>query len=119
MDQIAYEDRLHRQRLVRQSERAMAVMRAALLSKPEPAQAEPARKPFRQIIRDTAREHNVGPADILSSSRYRNIVVARHEAIRRVAAAYPKFSTPKLGRIFGRSHWTILHALGRLGRQKK
>lgn len=71
------------------------------------------------IIAACARRHRVSVADILGPRRFKHIVAARWEAIRAVAAEFPEFSTPRLGRIFGRDHTTILWALGRTARARR
>lgn len=73
-----------------------------------------AREPKR-IIAQVAAEHGRTVADILGVSRLRVIVEARHDAIAAVHVAHPKMSLPRLGRIFGRDHTTILHVLRRKG----
>ena len=75
--------------------------------------AETPRQRARRIVSDVAREHRV-PLDYLyGPQRYRWIKDARYAAIRTVAAEFPRWSSTQLGRLFGRDHTTILHALGR------
>jgi chromosomal replication initiation ATPase DnaA len=69
-----------------------------------------------KIIKDVAEVHGVTVRDIFEKSREKKKVLARHEAIRRVAAAWPKSSTTHLGAFFNRDHTTILYALGRTTR---
>ena len=63
------------------------------------------------IIRNTAAKHNVRPDEILGPRRHKQIVAARHEAVRR-AYFETRFSSTQLGRIFKRDHSTILYACG-------
>jgi chromosomal replication initiation ATPase DnaA len=72
----------------------------------------------RQIIQSVARLHQVKVAELMGRRRFRPIVRARQDAIRRVAEAKPHLSISQLGRIFDRDHSTILWAMGRLSRQQ-
>jgi chromosomal replication initiation ATPase DnaA len=81
---------------------------------------------LRAIVYDTAREHGLSVRDIMSRERLAPTVAARHEAIRRVAAHVQWSPTnrpgkvwgaARIGRLFGRDHTTILHALDRLAPQ--
>lgn len=68
----------------------------------------------RAIITRCAARHGVTAEDITGHSRTKRFVVARWEALRLVSEAFPSFSTPRLGQIFGnRHHTSILYALGR------
>lgn len=70
---------------------------------------------IRKVIEEVCERHDVNYNDIMSKSRFAHIVAARHEAIVRVAAAFPWMSLPKLGRVFGRDHTSIMHALDKFG----
>jgi chromosomal replication initiation ATPase DnaA len=67
----------------------------------------------RLIVEETAEKHGVPPREILSSSRNRQVVAARTEAIYRTKAAKPIASAPTIGKWFGRDHTSILAALSR------
>lgn len=77
----------------------------------------------RALVRSVLREEALRaglPANALSGRlRTRAAVAARSAAIERVAALYPQASSVVLGRMFGRHHTTILHALGRTARARK
>lgn len=79
----------------------------------------PANPRPKEIIAAIAIQHGVTVADILGSSRRRNIVKARHEAMAQVydrcRVMGERRSLPDLGRIFGgRDHTTCLHALRKM-----
>lgn len=67
--------------------------------------------PARDIIAEVARRHGVKYGEILGPRGPRSITAVRTEAIREVADARPDLSMVAIGRIFGRDHTTILHAL--------
>lgn len=71
----------------------------------------------RAIIREVTAQYGSSLHEVLGPSRAGNVVKARYAAIRAVAQARPRMSTPELGRIFRRDYSTILHALGRLSRR--
>lgn len=66
------------------------------------------------IVDQVAAGHGLTRAQILGPDRKRPLVIARHEAMRAVAAAYPSMSSPCIGRLFNRDHSTVLYALGRI-----
>lgn len=72
-----------------------------------------AREP-RRIIARTVALFGFTRDEVLSPRRTRAIVRARWAAIAAVKAEHPGFTLPKLGRIFGRDHTAILHALRRM-----
>lgn len=92
--------------------------------KPEPP--KPAKpvvyKPFKTsvylpriqaILKEEADEHYTTPEEIISKSRLRNVVWARHDAVFRIYEEMD-ISTIQLGRFFGdRDHSTIVHAVQR------
>ncbi len=71
----------------------------------------------RAILRDVSEHHDVPVSDIIGPRKYRHIVRARRDAMRRVSAAKPHFSTTQIARIFNRHHTTVLHHLGRITRR--
>ena len=71
------------------------------------------REQMMQVVARVAGEHGVTVADIMSRSRKANLVLARYDAIASVERQFPGISSVMLGRLFGRDHTTILHALGR------
>lgn len=86
---------------------------------PTPTTA-PARKPSRVIIREVAAAHGLTAADITGPSRKRPIMLARCEAIRKVAAEWPNLSYPVLGLLFGgRDHTTIMNHLDKTGQGRQ
>lgn len=64
-----------------------------------------------QTVNDAAAEHKVSFQDIMGDSRKRHIVQARHDAIRRVKAAFPHLSLPSMGKVFGLDHTTVMYVL--------
>jgi chromosomal replication initiation ATPase DnaA len=71
------------------------------------------------IIARCAARHGYTAEQLKAKGRSKPLVAARNEAIALVAKCFPDFSMPHIGKIFGgRDHTTILHALGRLGRQR-
>lgn len=62
-----------------------------------------------RIIQEVARKHGVLTEDILSRSKSRSFVLARHEAMIR-ARRETQCSYPELGRIFRRDSSSIVHA---------
>jgi len=64
------------------------------------------------IMRETARDHEVLPEDLVSRSRYRVHVYARFDAMRRVRALSPRPSLKQIATWFNRvDHTSVLHAL--------
>lgn len=75
------------------------------------------------ILAEVCEERVVGIKDLLGRSRVKNVVEARHAAIRRVAEHVrwdPKdrsnkaWSSVRIGRLFNRHHTSVLNVLGRL-----
>ena len=58
-------------------------------------------------------------AFVLSHRRTRAAVLARYELIRMTSERYPKFSSPKLGKLFNRDHTVVLYALNKDSRARK
>jgi len=73
----------------------------------------------RSIIAQVEREHGLSEGSIVSPTRKTAVIKARFEAIARAREARPDLSLPQLGRIFGRDHTTVLHALRKMGLQTK
>lgn len=69
----------------------------------------------RKVIEAVCDRHEITYTDVMSRSRFADVVAARHEAIVAVATAFPWMSLPKIGRVFGRDHTSILHALDKFG----
>jgi chromosomal replication initiation ATPase DnaA len=69
----------------------------------------------RERIALVAAVHGVEIPVMLGNSRQRKVVAARWGAIRFVHEL--GLSTPQIGKLFNRDHTSILHALGRRGRQ--
>ena len=69
----------------------------------------------RKVIEAVCDRHEITYTDVMSRSRFADVVAARHEAIVAVASAFPWMSLPKIGRVFGRDHTSILHALDKFG----
>ena len=68
------------------------------------------------LIRAEASRFGVTVREVLSDDRTGRVVVARHYAIRRVAAERPHFTLPQIGQLFGRDHSTVMYVLGRKAR---
>ena len=69
----------------------------------------PARAPtWRRILYEVAQKHGITPRDILGSSRYKPVVLARREVIWRMRQEL-KFSFPRIAMYLGRDHTTILY----------
>jgi hypothetical protein len=65
-----------------------------------------------ELIRHAAADHLTTPAMLLSKSRQRNVVEARWQVIRGIAADQRKFSLSEIGRwLGGMHHTTVLHCL--------
>jgi chromosomal replication initiation ATPase DnaA len=71
------------------------------------------------VLREEALRAGLSPCALDGRSRSRVAVAARVAAIRRIEALFPEASSVVLGRMFGRHHTTILHALGRTARARK
>lgn len=70
-----------------------------------------------EVLRNVAAGTGVAIADIVGPSRKARVVDARGLVI--WALRERGWSTPLIARAVNRSHVTVLHALGRLGRQRK
>ncbi|MFC5039217.1 helix-turn-helix domain-containing protein [Tianweitania sediminis] len=81
---------------------------------PDRPKVTPIRTPAmatRQMIAEVAELYGCTFSEVVSDKRQRNIVDARHAAIRAVRTANPHMSLPEIGRIFNRDHSTIFHSL--------
>ena len=73
-------------------------------------------------IQQVADQHHITPAKLVSSSRNKDVVYVRNQAIYLVRKKFPHLSLNELGRFFGgRKHSTILNALrqAKLAEKKK
>jgi chromosomal replication initiation ATPase DnaA len=70
------------------------------------------RRTAKQVIESVAARHNLSFRDLVGKCQWKEIVKARHEAVRLVADEFPHLPATEIGRIFGgRDHTTILHSL--------
>lgn len=69
--------------------------------------------PLQNIIDLVARMHGVSFAAVMSKSKRARICIARYAAICAIRQARPGMTLPQLGKLFGRDHTTIIHALDR------
>lgn len=67
----------------------------------------------RDIVRTVARIRGVHPFELMSRSRIRKVMLARHEAMYRIKKAKPVLSSSQIGCWFHRDHTTVLSALAR------
>lgn len=75
------------------------------------------RVPAKQIIAEVLEDFpGITVSDILSQRRRRDLVKARHACMKAVHERRPDMSFPQIGRVFGRDHTSILHAVGHLNR---
>lgn len=92
------------------------MVRAVILPPPEPEPPKPvaplpeeAMEPmWRSIVKKVAAKHGTTPKSILSGRRYRQIALARQEAIYHVIIE-TGLTFPAVGRLFKRDHTSILH----------
>jgi hypothetical protein len=72
------------------------------------------------IVKLVALKHGVSSREILGHQRYLRIVAARHESMWLIHTHCPWLSIPEIGRVFGRDHTTVLHALSKYtGRRER
>lgn len=69
----------------------------------------------RDIAAGVAALHGYTLAEIVGKRQNKEIIAARHDAIKAVADARPDMSLPQVGKIFHRDHTSILHALRKRG----
>lgn len=60
------------------------------------------------IIRVVAKKHGIRSRDIIGPAQTSDVVLARQEAMWACRTYNPHMSFPKLGRIFGRDHSTVM-----------
>ena len=63
------------------------------------------------VAADVAQKYGVSLQEVMSTSRLKKLVTARHAAWAEVARRFPWISSPQLARMFKRDHSTILYAL--------
>lgn len=68
----------------------------------------------RFLIRFAALRSGVRYGDVIGSTRAKEVVAARHEAIGLIWTHCRQMSLPSVGRLFDRDHTTILHALRKM-----
>lgn len=74
-------------------------------------EAKPRWKPLsRAIIKAVAMKHDVRIHEIMGTSRERQIVHARQEAMFQIRETTP-LSLPQIARMFGKDHSTVVHAV--------
>lgn len=84
----------------------------------KPAPPKPSMKhsmlplPIKKIVRVTARYLVIQVDEVLSENNSRNLVRAREIVVLVLRNRY-QYSTPAIGRLIGRHHTTILHAITR------
>ena len=116
-ERAALEARQAVERKKRQEAEAMAPMSFRVIEIPSPSAiadyVPPSGtvQPAQCIIRHVANLYGVSYGDIIGPRRSREIVAARHVAVRAVADARPDMSLPMMGRVFKRDHTTLLAAL--------
>jgi len=71
----------------------------------------------RTVVRGVANREGVPAHLILGPSMSRNVVRARHEAIRQIASLSPSATPEKIGRALALDRTTVAYALGRLRRK--
>jgi hypothetical protein len=79
----------------------------------EPAQTK--RAHIKSLIAKAATDNRVTYEAVMSRTRTREVVDARFDAIAAVVSAYPDMSFPRVGKIFGRDHSSVMHALMKRG----
>lgn len=75
--------------------------------------------PPKEIIAQVAAIYGIPVSEILGPRRRHHIVEARQAAIKAVADRRPDLSLPQIGKIFGRDHTTVHHALSKFGGRAK
>lgn len=70
-----------------------------------------ARVSARGTMAEVSKRRDMPLAALLGPSRAQSVVIARYEAIYEVARRCPWMSLSEIGRLFGRDHTTIIHAL--------
>jgi chromosomal replication initiator protein len=62
------------------------------------------------IIEETSKCYGVAMSDIMSTSRTKEVAIARQVAMY-IIRQQTKLSLPEIGRVFGRDHTTVIHSL--------
>lgn len=70
---------------------------------------------IKSLIAKAAEANGVTYEAVMSRARPRNVCRARFDAIAAVVKAYPDMSFPRVGKIFGRDHSSVMHALMQRG----
>lgn len=78
-------------------------------------QVETLGQPCKAHIMARATEFGLTYADVVGTSRLRNISTARQQIMCSLREKYPNLTLPQIGRLFGRDHTTVLHALVKFG----
>jgi chromosomal replication initiator protein len=68
----------------------------------------------RALAERIARAHGVTYEDMMSASRLKAVTAARHAFMAELRMTYA-MSTPEIGRIVGRDHTSVMHALRKCG----
>lgn len=66
---------------------------------------------YQEILLEVAAAHSVSVNDILGPHRWLPIMLARHEAIYRIATTLPEMPFDRIARLFGRDPHAIRHSL--------
>jgi len=78
-------------------------------------EAHEGKYPARSIIERVSVAMGIPYREIVGASRMRDIAEARQVAMYEVRKLRPDLSLPQIGRIFGRDHTTVLHAVQKIG----
>jgi len=81
-----------------------------VIEPPEPRDERPHPDPRMQILRECAREHGCTVQEILSPTRFSNVIKARRKAMWRLHKR-GTMSLTQIGRYLNKDHSTVLHAL--------
>jgi len=100
-------------RAEKREEAARQRLQTQALSEYRSIDVRTAKPPVRQIIEQVATFHGITYDHIVGIRLDRDIVAARHDAIKAVSDARPDLSSPQIGKFFNRDHTTILHALSK------
>lgn len=74
-------------------------------------QATEEKQPARCIIERVSTAFGIPYREVMGASRTREVAAARQVAMYEVRKARPDLSLPQIGRIFGRDHTTVIHAV--------
>lgn len=73
--------------------------------------------PAREIVAHVAALHGIPVAEIIGDSRKKDVVAARHAAIRAIRVHRPDLSFAQIGKAVNRDHTTIISSLKRTAKQ--